>query len=323
MASPRVAAKVFNRLSPQRVQNVFNTRQTLYSKTPVKHNLTVESIIKIQEKSPVFNLDTPHRKKIINEGFLGNFRKILGNGTFGTVYKANYKGEPVAAKIIKHNYNGKNLFETEKQVAYLSHPNVVKVFKVEEGPILTLITMELCGDSLQIILDKNELSKKERIHFWKSIAKALKYCHEIGVVHADVKPKNILMGTDNQPKLADFGSAIFMNAPYNPSNFHGTPGYAAPEVVSGNKPTPLSDIYSLGVTAWQMLTRKRPFTGLHVHTILYLTGKGKKPSDSKLDDGFGGKYKEMYEQSWSKISKDRPSLNTIIKNLSQMELEIY
>lgn len=130
------------------------------------------------------------------------------------------KGQPVAAKIVKNNRNRGHFSEKEKQTAYLRHPNIVEVFKVDEGPVLTLITMELCGDSLQTIIDKKELLKKERVCFWKSMAKALKYCHQMGVVHADVKPKNVLIGMDNQPKLADFGSAVFMNTSYNPSNFH-------------------------------------------------------------------------------------------------------
>lgn len=101
----------------------------------------------------------------------------------------------------------------EKEAAFLKHSNIVKVLKVDEGPALTLITMELCGNSLQSILEENVITKQQRVLIWKFIAKALKYCNEMGVVHADVKPKNILMTADNQPKLTDFGSAVFIDRP--------------------------------------------------------------------------------------------------------------
>lgn len=108
----------------------------------------------------------------------------------------------------------------EKEAAFLKHSNIVRVLKVDEGPALTLITMELCGNSLENILEESSIRKEQRIHVWKSIARALRYCHRMSVVHADVKPKNVLMSVDNQPKLADFGSAVFLNEPYTPFDFH-------------------------------------------------------------------------------------------------------
>lgn len=102
----------------------------------------------------------------------------------------------------------------------------------------------------------------------------------------------------------------------------GTPGYAAPEVVCGKAPTPHSDIYSLGILAWQMLSRKSPFADLHKHTILYLTGKGIMPSDNDYDDGFGGMYKDLYKKCWNKRCEDRPDLLTVIKQLIILRNEV-
>lgn len=90
----------------------------------------------------------------------------------------------------------------------------------------------------------------------------------------------------------------------------------------GNIPTPFSDIYSLGVVAWQMLSRKLPFNGMHIHTILYLTGKGKTPSDYYIKDDFQGKYKSLYRKSWSEVPQNRPGLTTIIQELEELEAEI-
>jgi proto-oncogene serine/threonine-protein kinase mos len=87
-------------------------------------------------------------------------------------------------------------------------------------------------------------------------------------------------------------------------------------------PTPVSDIYSLGILAWQMLSRKPPFAGLHTHTILYLTGKGITPSDDALNDGFEGKYKNLYRKCWNKHCKERLNLVTILKKLQLLEINI-
>ena len=74
--------------------------------------------------------------------------------------------------------------------------------------------MEFCTTSLQERLEEKPLTREERIFIWKGIANALRFCHNAGIVHADVKPKNILIGADGQPKLADFGSSILINEPY-------------------------------------------------------------------------------------------------------------
>ncbi|XP_014203863.1 serine/threonine-protein kinase mos-like [Copidosoma floridanum] len=321
MASPRAAFSVLQHLSPRRIQQVSSIRQALSPKcpkTPVRNTLTVDSVFQ-NHPSPRFNIDTPNRKKIINEGLLGGQQTVLGHGAFGTVYKASYKGEDVAAKVIKSNNNTKKCSKNmEREAVSLRHLNVVKVLMVHEGPALTLITMELCSKSLDDMLEDHSIAKEKRIYIWESIAEALKYCHSKGVVHADVKPKNVLMGTDDQPKLADFGSAVIVHESDTPLTFHGTPGYAAPEIVRGNLPTPLSDIYSLGILAWQMLSRTAPFADLHKHTILYLTGKGTTPPDSDLDDDFNGKYKDLYKKCWNKMPENRPSLDVITKKLKEL-----
>lgn len=131
-----------------------------------------------------------------------------------------HKGKDVAAKLIKNCDNNENTRIMEKETAFLRHSNIVKILKVDQGPAATLITMELCGKSLDDMIDQQLITKEQRIHVWNSIAKALEYCHNMGIVHADVKPKNVLMGKDDQPKLADFGSAVFIEETDLPLVFH-------------------------------------------------------------------------------------------------------
>ena len=99
----------------------------------------------------------------------------------------------------------------EKHAAFLRHSNIVKVLAIEEGPAWSLITMELCGTSLQDRLNQMVLPRDERLATWKAIAGALQFCHRAGIIHADVKPKNVLIADDGQPKLSDFGSSVLIN----------------------------------------------------------------------------------------------------------------
>lgn len=86
-------------------------------------------------------------------------------------------------------------------------------------------------------------------------------------------------------------------------------------MLRGNVPTFASDIYSLGIVAWQMLAREVPFHGLHIHTIIYISVKGTRPKDETLDDEFAGRYKELFRAAWSQNVTDRPSLDEIINRL--------
>lgn len=86
-------------------------------------------------------------------------------------------------------------------------------------------------------------------------------------------------------------------------------------MLRGDVHTFAGDIYSLGIVAWQMLSREVPFHGLHIHTVIYISVKGTRPKDEALDDEFTGRYKELFRASWSQNVADRPSLGEIISRL--------
>lgn len=128
-------------------------------------------------------------------------------------------GEQVAAKMIQtEKYS--NMLNGERHASFLRHSNIVKVLMIEQGASLSLITMELCGTTLQNRLDEAILIKNERICILRSITCALQFCHNAGIVHADVKPKNILMSKNGQPKLTDFGSSVLIDAPNEIDKFY-------------------------------------------------------------------------------------------------------
>lgn len=125
----------------------------------------------------------------------------------------------MAAKVMRTE-KCSNVLNCEKNASFLRHSNIVKVLMIEEGASLSLITMELCGTTLQNRLDKAAITKDQRIAILKGVTCALQFCHNAGIVHADVKPKNILISVDGQPKLTDFGSSVLIGEPYEVHKFH-------------------------------------------------------------------------------------------------------
>lgn len=122
-----------------------------------------------------------------------------------------FSGDQIAAKIIPRKQNDDEIINSERHATILRHANIVKILSIEQGSSLSLITMELCGTSLQDKLQESALSKEERVSIWKDIASALQFCHDSGVIHADVKATNILMAANSQVKLTDFGSSILVD----------------------------------------------------------------------------------------------------------------
>ncbi|XP_043287294.1 serine/threonine-protein kinase mos [Venturia canescens] len=324
MTSPRLAVKTIKSLSPRPVGKLLNVGNLSTPRTPEQNSCTdklkiEQPKVNARHRFSPFKVDTPNRAKILNDGLPDKEHSVLGSGYFGTVYRASYRGDQVAAKIVRRRECSDVAVNAEKHAAFLRHSNIVKVLAIEQGAVWSLITMELCGTSLQDYLEETVLPREERLATWKAISNALLFCHRAGIIHADVKPKNVLIGKDGQAKLADFGSSVIISEPKISTSLHGTPGYVAPEVIRGQSPSQASDIYSLGVLAWQLLFRKIPFAGLHAHTVLYLTGKGVRPSDIYKDDGFCGKYKSLYRKLWSEKAEDRPSLNVILERLEYLK----
>lgn len=122
-----------------------------------------------------------------------------------------FVGIQVAAKILQKCKDNDVIINSEKHACLLRHANIINILNIEEGAALSLITMELCGNTLQDQLEKENLDRLKRIHMLRDIACALQFCHNAGVVHADVKPRNILIGKCGRPKLTDFGSSVLMN----------------------------------------------------------------------------------------------------------------
>lgn len=153
-----------------------------------------------------------------------------------------------------------------RTIAGLQHPNIVGVYDTGSLDGRSYLVMEYVqGHSVRELLDSmGRLPEAEAIRYGQQIAAALHFAHQQGVVHCDVKPENILINEQGVAKVADFGVADQVTRTLTPDQARevlGTIAYLAPEVLQGTPATPASDIYSLGLTVFEMVTGQLPFTG--------------------------------------------------------------
>jgi len=208
----------------------------------------------------------------------------LGRGAMGVVYKATDPviGRTVAVKTIKLSAEGTGLtrpellarFQTEARAAgLLTHPNIVVVFDAGEEDGLYYIIMELVeGRSLQALLDDGHSFPLPRVlRIMEQACSALQFAHERNVVHRDIKPANLMLTGDDTVKVTDFGTAKILQFGTVQQTAHvmGTPSYMSPEQVKGRAVDGRSDIFSLGVMLYEMVTGQKPFPGQNITTVIY------------------------------------------------------
>lgn len=195
----------------------------------------------------------------------------IGRGGMAVVYRARCHrlNRYVAVKILKEDLSRdedfRRRFHAESQaVAMLSHPNIVAVYDVNRSNDADYIVMELIdGLTLkQYMQQRGSLSWREALHFATQIAKALEHAHGRGIVHRDIKPHNIMILKDGSVKVADFGIAR-LNSSQNTLTREalGSVHYISPEQAKGAQVDARSDLYSLGVVMYEMLTGKPPYDG--------------------------------------------------------------
>lgn len=197
--------------------------------------------------------------------------EVIGTGGMAVVYKARCHrlNRLVAVKILKDEYaqdaEFKRRFHAESQaVAMLSHANIVSVFDVSRSSEVEYIVMELIdGITLkQYMQKKGILSWREALHFTTQIVKALSHAHSRGIIHRDIKPHNIMILRDGSVKVADFGIARFTSKQNTlTQEALGSVHYISPEQARGSHIDARSDIYSVGVVLYEMITGRLPFEG--------------------------------------------------------------
>jgi len=203
----------------------------------------------------------------------GRYRVVerVGRGGMGEVYRAvDLKlGQPVALKFLPAELSDdptrlKALFEEVRLARQVSHPNVCRVYDIEEMDGLHFLSMEFVdGEDLASLLRRiGRLPTDKANEIARAIAAGLAAIHERGVLHRDLKPANIMIDGRGNARITDFGLAQLQTEPGDPQLLIGTPAYMAPECLAGGQtPTVQSDLYSLGLVLYELFTGKRAFEG--------------------------------------------------------------
>ncbi|HCS50515.1 serine/threonine-protein kinase [Rubinisphaera sp.] len=233
----------------------------------------------------------------IPQGILGRYQLfgVLGSGSFGQVWHA---WDPILKRSVAIKYFDPAKIRDQKIdyarheaeiAAQLSHPNIVKTYDVVQDETgLYLILEYIDGFDLKTSLKNGQLGISQVIEICKTLAEALHYAHEQDVIHRDIKPSNILIDLRGTPHITDFGIATWVNAEATltaDKQVIGTATHMAPEQAQGKKVTPESDVYSLGLILYEMLTGELPFKG-SVRELLFAhqfrDPKSPRSFDSKI-----------------------------------------
>jgi CHASE2 domain-containing sensor protein/tRNA A-37 threonylcarbamoyl transferase component Bud32 len=243
----------------------------------------------------------------------------LGKGTMGVVYKAK---DPkinrfVAIKVIRFSddfdeeviQEVKNRFLREAEIAgQLSHPSIITVFDVGEDQDLTYMAMEcLEGKSLSHYCEKESLLPFPRaVEIVENIAGALGHAHKANVIHRDIKPANIMILQDGGVKVTDFGIAKAISSSLTKTGIVlGTPNYMSPEQIMGHKIGPKTDIFSLGVLLFNLLTGELPFRGEKLNALLYQITQARHPSVRSINPSLPRAVEQIIDKALAKNPEHR------------------
>lgn len=224
-----------------------------------------------------------------------NIKRKLGEGGMGIVYLARDTRlkRDVALKFlpkrIAKDPSKHGRFRKEAQAAaVLNHPNIAQVYAIEEANGELCIVLEYVeGQELKDFIEENDLHLQDKIKIAGEIAQGIKAAHENGIIHRDIKSRNIMIGTQNRVKIMDFGLASLegTESSLTKDTTAGTTAYMSPEQLRGNEADHRSDIWSYGVVLYELFTGKLPFQGMHEAAIMYsITEEEPLPIRTESDD---------------------------------------
>ena len=262
------------------------------------------------------------------------FLEKVGSGGMAEVYKARdmVLNRIVAVKILRDSLASDadfiERFNKEAQrAAGLSHPNIVSIYDVGETEGLHYIVMEYVSrETLKNQLQKSKrLNVRESLRILKDIARALAHAHSNNIVHCDIKPHNILVAPDGQVKVADFGIARAVSSATMSftGDVVGSVHYFSPEQAQGISITPKTDIYSLGVVFYELLSGKLPFTGETSVSIALKHLEEEVPSIRKENPEVPAIVEAIIARALEKEVERRPDANELVEMINKAEDELY
>jgi serine/threonine protein kinase len=216
---------------------------------------------------------------LIGQTLLGRYRvdAFIGRGGMAEVYKVwdTKRAVPLAMKLLREDLAEDKIFlrrfkREARTLSNLQHPNIVRLYGLEQDGDLAFMLMDYVeGTTLrkEIFHAKKAISVERVLEVMRPVCSALHYAHQMGMVHCDAKPGNIMIEHTGRVLVTDFGISRMTDAATATMVGMGTPAYMAPEQARGQDPTPQTDIYALGVVLFEMLTGgERPFTGEQAET---------------------------------------------------------
>ncbi len=251
---------------------------------------------------------------------IGRYRIIhqLGQGGFGRVYLAHDDDldRPIAIKVpnperINHTEDVEAFLAEARILARLDHPHIVPVFDVgrtEEG-LCFVVSKLVEGSDLAVKVRQARPSFQDSAQLVATVADALNYAHSRGLVHRDIKPANILIDASGQPCVADFGLALKDEDFGKGAGLAGTPAYMSPEQArgEGHRVDGRSDIFSLGIVLYELLTGKRPFRGDSLLDVLESIKTTEPRAPRQIDDTIPKELERICQKSLSKRASERYS----------------
>ena len=242
---------------------------------------------------------------------------VLGEGGMATVYRARQMSvnREVALKVIKRDMSSTETFTARfsreaEMIAQLSHPNILKLFDYgQEGEITFLVMELLSGGTLHEMLQQGALPLVRAYRLFGQIASALDYAHKQGIIHRDLKPQNVMLDAHGNAYLTDFGLARLTDTTRITQTgiTMGTPAYMSPEAWQGEGLDYRSDLYSLGVMLYEMLTGDLPFQSDSPYQMMMAHVNEMPPHISLSTAKFSPKTDGIIQKALAKNPSDRPS----------------
>jgi CheY-like chemotaxis protein len=233
-------------------------------------NAAKDALLKVQNKRKgAERIKLPQKYELVG---------MLGEGSMGTVFLVKCEGVEYALKVLKSYPNDPNsaihmkrFFREEKILSKTDHPHIVKIYDsgITDDRMPFIVMECLKGNTLKPYIDNGTMNLQQKLKVISDMAEALSVLHKEDIIHRDIKPENIFILENMEAKLTDFGISYMKDSTLTNANMLcGSPGYIAPEYLKNEGFFPCSDIFSLGVVAYELLSGKQPYPGESLEQII-------------------------------------------------------